>query len=127
MPWVLSYDPKWRHWENRLSYYDGCQVMNDLDKVLCHLSGRNPESTLFVTQALETTFRRLNNSRELTIQADQRAFSTHFELRFFKKGSLHLRFLDERLWARFNIEAARGKNWIGQDPSEEKEYGEHIA
>ena len=41
--------------------------------------------------------------------------SEYFQFRAFKKGTLHLYFKDESLWEMFNIEAARGKNWLPDD------------
>ena len=38
--------------------------------------------------------------------------SEFFKIRFFKKGTLHLTFLDEWLWKEFNYQAAKGKNWL---------------
>jgi hypothetical protein len=43
---------------------------------------------------------------------DNTAESTFFKMRYFKKGTLHLEFKDADLWERFNITAAKGKNWL---------------
>ena len=36
-------------------------------------------------------------------------------MRSFKKGTLHMYFTDKGLWERFNLTAARGKNWLPDD------------
>ena len=38
--------------------------------------------------------------------------SKYFYLTFYKKGTAHLEFKDMNLLARFNIFAAKGKNWL---------------
>ena len=39
--------------------------------------------------------------------------STFFNIRVFKKGTVHLEFKDEEVWAKFNQVATAGKAWIG--------------
>lgn len=39
--------------------------------------------------------------------------SYFFTIKLYKKGTMHLQFKDESLWARFNQAAAEGKNWLG--------------
>lgn len=39
--------------------------------------------------------------------------STFFDIRIFKKGTVHLIFRDKDLLAQFNRAAAQGKNWVG--------------
>lgn len=41
--------------------------------------------------------------------------SEFFDLTGYKKGTLHMTFRDPSLWERFNIEAAKGKNWLPDD------------
>lgn len=41
--------------------------------------------------------------------------SSYFEMRCYKKGTLHLLFRDRKLWERFNLTAADGKNWLPDD------------
>ena len=33
-------------------------------------------------------------------------------MKYFRKGTLHLRFKDENLWNAFNLAAARGRNCL---------------
>jgi hypothetical protein len=53
-------------------------------------------------QALEISFRNHPGWSE----------STFFEMKYYKKGTLHLKFKDEALWNDFNLAAARGRNWL---------------
>ena len=39
--------------------------------------------------------------------------SAFFRVKAFKKGTIHLEFKDEALWAKFNLTVNKGKNIIG--------------
>lgn len=76
---------------------------SDIDKVMAYLSGDKFEEI---------------EKLEKTIQAVRYGDSGwheghYFNIRCFKKGTLHLYFKSEDLWARFNMVACEGKNWIG--------------
>lgn len=49
-------------------------------------------------------------------EQDNTAESEYFLIRYWKKGTVHLYFKDEDLWARFNQEGARGKGWLPFNP-----------
>jgi hypothetical protein len=40
--------------------------------------------------------------------------SEFFLIRYFKKGTIHLKWKDRELWAKFNKAASAGKLWLGQ-------------
>lgn len=42
---------------------------------------------------------------------DQMLLDGFFKIRGFKKGTMHFEFLDEEVWARFNMEVARIRGW----------------
>ena len=73
----------------------------DIDKVMSHLSGKKYEEV----RRIEDVFR--NRPKE---KAGESEF---FMLKWYKKGTLHLLFKDEDLWARFNQVVCDGKNWLG--------------
>lgn len=79
------------------------QEARDIDKVMCYLSGRAIEDIVTIHKAVEG----IRKTETL-------GMSTFFKIRGYKKGTIHLEFLDENLWNRFNIEACKGKGWIGQ-------------
>ena len=83
---------------------------SDIDKVMCYLTGTNFDHCHTVAQALESKFRRLG--RVDSGSFDGTCESAFFRLRFFKKGTLHLEFKDERLWQEFNLRACAGKLWL---------------
>jgi hypothetical protein len=132
---LCSYDPKnkvhWEGWKTNDAYkvnqkviipwglrnhygdlawhvsYDNTQKFNDIDKALCYISGDDFKtiSTIAATidDHLQHSGRRYDGS-ELT--------SHFFTIRYFKKGTVHIKFRDVKLWERFNIAAAKGKNWL---------------
>lgn len=82
-------------------------VYTDLDRVLCMLDGARLEETRTVADALQDAFSR--SSQPGTCE------STYFEIRYFKKGTVHLKWKRKDLQNRFNITAAAGRNWIGME------------
>ena len=74
----------------------------DIEKVMCYLSGIDYDKV--------KPMERLIN--EVRIGDTDEHDSTFFHFRCFKKGTLHIRFKDEWLWAEFNQRACKGKNWL---------------
>lgn len=85
---------------NLRSSYNGTDV-RDIDKVMCWLSGKDYDAI----STIEKTVRDHDNFKS--------GESEFFEMRWFIKGTLHLKFKDKDLWARFNQVACDNKNWIG--------------
>jgi len=96
-------------------------IFDDLDRALCFIVGTSFEK-MQKDSINETVARVINEAREYdngrmpigskTIY--ERPHESHFfTLRLYKKGTMHLTFKDESLWARFNQAAAEGKNWLG--------------
>lgn len=78
-------------------------VCSDLDRILCVLDGKPFAECYTVGRAIERA-----NPGELID-------SQYFEIRGYKKGTLHLKWKREDLWERFNQTAAAGKKWLGED------------
>jgi hypothetical protein len=95
------------------------RTVNDVDRALAMLNGKKLSQVYTAAEALEQHFKhyRINHGA----LEDNTVESEHFKLRFFKKGTVHLYFLDAKLWERFNIAAAQGKNWLPHD------YGREAA
>lgn len=87
------------------------RTLDDIDRALAFLEGKKLEDVgSTIVKALEQL------SKEHGCQFSGVLFtSTYFEMRAYKKGTLHLRFLDRTLWERFNLMAADGKNWLPDD------------
>lgn len=89
--------------------YFNSHVLNDLDLVLCYLSGRSiyafsgGESKITKTSdALKSLFDELNAGTTTSNTAE----STFFKMKVFKKGTIHFTFKDELLWQFFNCKAS---------------------
>lgn len=85
-------------------------VYVDLDRVVCVLDGQRLDTITTVMQALEMAFR----SRQ-----PGTCESTYFHIRYFKKGTVHLRWKRRDLLDRFNLIAASGRPWIGAATQED--------
>ena len=84
---------------------------SDIDKAMCYITGTPFESCRTIHHTLDMKFRALGNVKSGD-KFDNTCESEFFEMRFFKKGTLHLTFKDKFLWEQFNLRAARGKNWL---------------
>lgn len=92
----------WHRWN------DAGPVYTDLDRVLAVLDGRKWESVTTVLGALESAFS-ADRHTPRTVE------STYFEVRFFKKGTVHLKWKRRDLLEKFNVTAAAGRRWLGHD------------
>ena len=88
--------------EPQFHAYNVREKLQDIEKVFNYLDGgRTPEKDLSeVLLEAEKT----GETRKLE--------SKYFYLTFYKKGTCHVEFKDMNLLARFNIFAAKGKNWL---------------
>lgn len=89
-----------------VSYYRDRSALDDIDKALCHVTGRSFASIVTIHESLNAAFK-IKGSEENTAE------SSFFRLKFYKKGTLHLEFKDKKVWELFNVTAARGRGWIG--------------
>ena len=110
-------------WNIRVKY-EKEWLLNDIDRAMAFLEGKkldNVERT--VVAALEQLFKEYGSAFSGVLFK-----STYFEMRCYKKGTLHMKFRDRKLWERFNLVAAEGKNWLPDDvKNREKETRNHRA
>lgn len=107
MPRGIYYNTKSKSWS--LGSYNE-RFYADIDKALCFVAGKKYEEIKQLRDVLYsvTTWRSgWKYPNTLT--------SEFFEIRLFKKGTVHLRFLDKDVLDRFNIAAANGRMWIGDN------------
>lgn len=91
--------------------FNGEHKYSDIDKMLCYISGKRYERITTIRAALENKFDQLG--KICTGQKyDNSCSSKFFEIKFFKKGTVHLRFRDNFLWQEFNMRACAGKQWL---------------
>lgn len=82
--------------------YTCCEKLEDIERVFNYLDGgRTPEIPL------RDVLQKAKKDHET-----DRIETKYFFLTFYKKGTCHLIFKDMNILARFNIFAARNKNWL---------------
>jgi hypothetical protein len=99
--------------------YDWHETINDVDRALAMIAGKKLSQIHSAATALNThfkTFKRVSGALENNVVTCE-----HFKIRFFKKGTAHLFFLDEELWEQFNITVAKARNWLPMDYGREKQ------
>ena len=107
-PYGVSYDKTFDSF-HLYSAWTKIDVYRDLDRVLCILAGTTFERCKTIEDALRGAFEAFRTTGEMKSSSD------HFDIRFFKKGTLHLTFKDRKLWQEFNLNAAKGRAWLGRD------------
>ena len=108
-PWGVSYDKKFGGFSRCYgSYGSSIDIYNDLDRVLSVLDGYSFDSIHKVGQAMDQA---INEDRANPQQTE----SSYFEIRYFKKGTVHLKWKREDLLEKFIQTAVRGRQWIGDD------------
>lgn len=87
-------------------YYGRQEELLDIEKALCYLTGKKIGDCSSIyemfSQKKIDTFGKWYDSE-------------FFEFKCFKKGTMHFKFKDDKLWEKFNVEACKGKNWLGFD------------
>ena len=121
-PYGCTFDDKYfgsfsTRWDGSIDIY------LDLDRVLCVLDGAQFEKCYTIKRTMDAAFSRLGH--HVKAPFDNTAESEYFDIRFFKKGTVHLTFKDEKLCERrkFNITAARRncKAWLGENTAHPEE------
>jgi len=100
LPYYLDRVDKWSsHYSTSHYRY---QEFADIEKVMCYLTGRDYAQTPSIRDFIN----------KVQIGDGSEHESSFFYFRCFKKGTLHLRFKDEKLWEQFNQQACKGKMWL---------------
>jgi hypothetical protein len=80
--------------------------LDDIDRVMNYFDARPPCECLTITAALKQAFERGQN---------RGIESTYFKISVFKKGTIHLEFLNDDILRRFNVTACKHKQWLPFD------------
>lgn len=94
-----------------MGYGRARDALSDIDKALCLITGEKIENFLGIQKALNNKFNRLGEIYRGD-KYDNTCESHFFEMKFWKKGTLHMTFKDKSVWELFNITAAKGKKWL---------------
>ena len=102
--------------------YSSTSNLDDIDKAMCWLSGRAFET---LTGEMDIPGQgKAPSPKDSTICQTIRLIpvgdqdwheSAFFRVKCFKKGTVHLEFKDEALWAKFNLTVNQGKNILGDN------------
>lgn len=135
LPSIVNGD--WGGGYMRLNYYSS-ERQSDLDdvvKALCYLTGKNYAdfSTLgtFIsgTYMVDEDGKRMKEQNGYSDRYIQRYFSEwyvwneFFEVKGFKKGTMHVRFRTEKVWLEFNQRVAKIKGWALPRNTDTKKKG----
>ena len=99
--------------ETNFSYHS---EYSDVDKCMAYITNTRMENIRTIYETLEQKFNLIGNVRTGD-KFDSECDSTFFHIKFYKKGTIHLTFKDDKLWEQFNIRACWQKKWLtpGQD------------
>ena len=90
------------------------QELDDIDRAMGFLVGKKLEDIYTINTAIEKRRRAMLNQPG-EIGFSDKFESEFFEIRVYLKGTIHLIFKLDSLWEKFNMEAAKGKNWLPDD------------
>jgi hypothetical protein len=88
------------------------RILTDLDRIVCVLDAQPFEACFTVGAALQRAFSGRYSGNDCESQ--------YFEIRYYKKGTVHLKWKRKDLLEAFNKTAAAGKKWLGGDTSFKK-------
>ena len=112
LPWYVS--KGWDH--NYHENFRNDSEYSDIDKVMCYLTGIDFDYVLGLGGSIKDTIRKTK------IGDSSEHESYFFNMRCYKKGTLHLEFKDQALWHEFNMRACAEKKWLPE--AEEKAWRE---
>jgi hypothetical protein len=113
--WVTNYDNRWptEHVDLR---YEAAEYFDDIVKAMCYLTGTNYDISTGLRQFVHGT-----NGRWLEWgRWYQWGF---FEIKGFKKGTMHFKFSDDKVWELFNRRVAELKGWQLPQKTDKKTKG----
>lgn len=92
LPYMVELD--W-DWDIKGINYNSREKCRDIDKVFCNLTGKD--------------FENIKRLEDVKISWNDTEF---FQVKMYKKWTLHLTFKDKEIVKRFNLEVCKWKNWI---------------
>jgi hypothetical protein len=77
---------------------------------MCGITGKDFNKIKTIQNSLEKRFGIL---KEPNRAYDNECESEFFDIKFYKKGTIHIKFKNKDDWEKFNTTAAKGKMWLG--------------
>lgn len=106
LPYWITYSDYW-DWKYRVNYNHSAKI-DDIDKSLCYIEWLKFEDITTTRKRIEESFEKSPGIAE----------SLFFNIRYYKKWTVHLTWKDEILRKEFNMRACAWKAWL---PAEEKD------
>ena len=96
-----------------IRYSGNKDKIDDLIRALCLLTGTKYENIQRLHNFAYNTDNLSENNRKSwrTLPFGEWYEWGFFRIKGFKKGTMHFEFLDENVWAKFNIEVAKARGW----------------
>ena len=85
-------------------------ILGDIDKAMCFIDGKRIESIDTIYDTIKEKSKEIGSIPSGSV--DTNCESTFFEIKFYKKGTLHLTFKDKNIWTRFNNFVAKERGWL---------------
>lgn len=96
---------QYRQYENRWLWPN----LDDLDKMLCWVMGLAHDDVVFINEAIS---QHCDAVKAGDVLYREKFVSSFFEIRIYKKGTVHLKFRDTSVWEKFNGRVAEIRKWI---------------
>ena len=92
------------------------ELIQDIDKVCCLLSGINPKDMkkATVSNVHKPKYKETPTNGIWELDTDERE-SDFFTIKVYKMGTVHLTFKDKKICEAINQIVAKDRNWIGSD------------
>lgn len=106
------YSNDWSTWWET----DQKNIADDIDKAMCFVAGKQFTQIKSIHDTCTNTCGGTDSRTNPGVMT-----SEFFNVRIYKKGTIHITFRDDDTWERFNIMAAQQRKWIGVDAWEKYE------
>lgn len=103
------------NYHGKMTYNCGrSDYLNDIIKALCNLTGKDYNTF--------TSFYRFINDSKIEF-GEWVTWNEFFQIKGYKKGTLHVRFINEDVWGLFNQRVAKIKGWVLPQTTNHKQKG----
>lgn len=107
---IMPYVGIERGWNGEPSIrWSSHSMVDDFIKALCFITGKNYDGCVSLYDFFR--YQEVNGKRAYKEWGKWYNFNDLLEIKVFKKGTMHGRFLDKKLWEDFNKACAKAKGW----------------
>jgi hypothetical protein len=116
VPYMCKYDIRWPNQYVDMNY-SRSNELDDIEKALCHLKGIDYNTTTRIDRFVKS----------FNMEWGQWYSWGFFEIRGYKKGTMHFKFQSEKLWEDFNRRVGEIKGWQLPRKTDQKTKGTERA